>query len=136
MARENVKARQVGGSLVITLTKPVIEEAKIQEGDTLVVETIGSERIMVRKETAPMMPLKRAELELQILNKRKTALELEMSLAAWEHNNSMPSAHPGIEQAPEIMEGAMKEWSWDLAKIEVDVAEKRLEIFELGGEAN
>ena len=133
MVREQVKARQVGGSLVITLTKPVAEEVGIQEGDSLIMETIN-ERIIVRKETTPVTPLQKAELELEILEKRNSAFALEMELAVHEHNESMPSAHPGIEDAL-IMKGAMAEWSWQIAKLDLAIAQKKLEIFEMGGNA-
>ena len=44
----------------------------------------------------------------------------------------MPTAHPGIEDDT-IMEGFFSEQNWNIAKLDVRIAEKKLEIFEAGG---
>ena len=132
MVRDRVKARKVGDSLVITLTKPVMEEAEIAEGDSLLLETISNGRIIVRKEAEPVAIVERVGLELDILKKRKAATQAEIEMVVYEHNNSMPTAHPYIEDDL-IMAGVMRELSWEIAKLDVGIAEKHLEVFELGG---
>ena len=133
MVLEKVKARRVGDSLVVTLTKPTLEETGIAEGDILLLEIVSNKRILIAKEATTMSIPKKLGLEVVLLNARKSAIEAEMDLAVHEHNNSTPTAHPGIVDN-DIMEGCTREWNWELRKLEVEIAQKRLELFELGGE--
>ena len=130
--RDTVKTRKVGESLVVTLTKPLALEAGISEGDPVVLETLNSGRILIRKETAPMNPTQFLELELDILKKQKYTLQTEAAYMVHQHNNSMPSHHPGIEDSL-IMEGEMRSHDWAIAKLDVEIAQKRLELFTAGG---
>ncbi|MBN1189915.1 MAG: hypothetical protein JXA46_09190 [Dehalococcoidales bacterium] len=130
--QEKVKARKVGDSVVITLTKAVLEESGISDGDTLFLEDLPEGRILITKEEKAVSLPKRLELEIEVLKGHKNAIEAEIELAIHEHNNSMPTAHPGIEDDA-IMEGSSKEWNWELRKIELEIAQKRLQLFELTG---
>ena len=132
MSREVVKARKVGDSLVITLPKGIAEEANVTEGDPLVVETTAKERILVRKDHEPVSPTQRFEIELDILKKEASSLSAKMDLGIWEHNSSMPTAHPGIEDS-DLMAGTSLEWNWELRKLELAIAKKQLELFDAGG---
>ena len=132
MIRDTVKARQVGESLVITLTKPLAEEAGVTKGDILLLEALNDGRILVRKETIPMNPTQSLELELSILEKRRQALQKERDYILWQYNNNTPSHHAGIEY-PELMEGTMQCNAWEISKLDVKIAEKRLEIFMADG---
>ena len=133
MVRDRVKARRVGDSLVVTLTKPVLEETQIMEDDSLVLETFVNGRVMVRKEHGESTPLQRLELELQILQKHLEALQAENALMEYEYSHSMPTKHPGIEETT-IGQLYAREQSWAIAKCEEELAQKRLELFEAGGE--
>jgi len=127
-----VKARKVGDSVVVTITRPALEEAEIAEGDSLVLEALGRGKILISKEVPSMSLPQTLQLELDILESRKAAIEAEMALAVHEHNKSMPTAHPGIEDS-DIMEGASREWNWELRKLDVEIAQKRLDLFKLTG---
>ena len=131
--RDQVKARTVAGSLVVTLTRPIAEETGIREGDPLLLETVSNGRILIRKEITPMSPTQRLELELQILKERKGSLDAESDLALWEYSSCMPTAHSGIDD-PTVMEGTTRHLRWEVAKLDVAIAEKRLELFECGGD--
>jgi hypothetical protein len=75
---------------------------------------------------------KKLELELEVLKGRKNTIQAEMELAVHEHKSNMPTAHPGIENDA-IMEGSIREWTWELRKVELDIAQKHLQLFELTG---
>lgn len=132
MIRSTVKVRRVGDTLVVTLTKAVVEETGMTVGDSLILETLNNSRILVRKESVVSTPLLRLELELKVLQKHLGELLAESRLAEYEANNNMPTKHPGIED-PAIMPLFEREMHWDLAKCEREIAEKELEIFEAGG---
>ncbi len=124
---DKVRVRKVGDSLTVTVTKPIAEAAQISEGDTLMLETTTDGKIIIRKESTSMQSMSRTELEIAFLEKKKARIEAEITLAVSEHNNSMPTAHPGIDDDL-IMEGSVKEWQWEIAKTEEEIAKKRLEL--------
>ena len=127
-----VKARRVGDSVVITLAKAILEETGITDGDSLLLEALAEGRILIAKEEKVVSIPKKLELELEVLKGRKNTIQAEMELAVHEHNSSMPTAHPGIENDA-IMEGSIREWTWELRKVELDIAQKQLQLFELTG---
>jgi len=127
-----VKARRVGDSVVITLTKAILEETRISNGDSLLLEALAEGRILIAKEEKVVSIPKKLQLELDVLKGRKGSIEAEMELAFHEHNSSMPTAHPGIENDA-IMEGSVREWTWELRKVELEIAQKQLQLFELTG---
>ncbi len=127
-----VKARRVGDSVVITLTKAILEETRISDGDSLLLEALAEGRILIAKEEKAVSIPKKLQLELEVLKGRKNSIEAEMGLAVHEHNSNMPTAHPGIEDDA-IMEGSVREWTWELRKAELDIAQKQLQLFELTG---
>ena len=131
--QDNVKARRVGDSVVITLTKPILASTGISDGDSLLLEALAEGRILIAKEGKAVSIPKKLELELEVLKRHKDAIEAEMHLAVHEHNSSMPTAHQGIEDSV-IMEGSIREWTWELRKVELEIAQKRLQLFELTGQ--
>ena len=130
--RDRVKVRKVGGSLIITLTKSVAEEMDVSEGDSLMMETLNNQRIMLIKEADDMPATQTVELELEVLERRKAAIEAETALAIHEYSNSMPTVHPYIGDET-IMESTMRQWRWEIAKLDTSIAKKRLQLFEIGG---
>lgn len=127
-----VKARRVGDSVVITLTKAILEETKILDGDSLLLEALAEGRILISKEEKAVSIPRKLELELEVLRGHKNAIQAEIELARHEYSKSMPTAHPGIDD-PLIMEGCDREWTWELRKVELDIAKKQLQLFELTG---
>ena len=47
-------------------------------------------------------------------------------------NKIMPTVHRWVTEDA-IMESQMLEWTWERAKLDVAIAEKRLELLEVGG---
>ena len=119
---DQVKARRVGDSVVITLTKSILEETGISDGDTILLEALAKGRILIAKEEKAVSIPKKLELELEVLKVCKDTIQAEMELAVHEHNTSMPTAHPGIEDDG-IMEGSVREWTWELRKVELEIAQ-------------
>ncbi len=127
-----VKARRVGDSVVITLAKAIMEETGISDGDSLLLEALAEGRILIAKEENVVSIPKKLELELEVLKGRKYTIQTEMELAVHEHNSGMPTAHPGIENDA-IMEGSIREWTWESRKVELEIAQKQLQLYELTG---
>ena len=49
MAQDEVKARKVGDSVVVTLPKPILEAADIREGDMLRLKAMHNGSVIVKK---------------------------------------------------------------------------------------
>ncbi len=79
-----------------------------------------------------MPMIQTVELELEVLEKQKAAIEAEMELALWEYRTNMPTAHPHIDDG-DLFGGSMTQWRWEIAKLDTAIAEKRLELFQSGG---
>ena len=131
MARDIVQLRMVGDSLVIPLTRHITNEAGLTEGDALVLETTIDGRIIVSKEAAPAT--QRVKLKLEILKKRRAALDDELTLALDDYNSRVPIDHHLEIEVANVMGGTVRSFHAKLAQLEVEIAEKRLELFELGG---
>ena len=132
MIQTTVKARRVGDSIVMTLPISVLEATGISDGDSLLLQAGESGFLSVRKESDKVAKLEEAAMELEVLQRKLGVLEAETELAISEHNNSMPTIHPGIDDST-IMEGYMKEMVFKRRKVQLEVAEKELEIYRMGG---
>ncbi len=132
MVRDTVKARKVGDSVVITLTKPILDAVEISEGDSLVLETTTSGRVIARKEGRLVTASERMELELELVEKKRAALDAETECILSQYNNSMPIAHPWVNDSS-VMEIVMSDMRWQKSKLDIEIIEKRLELFEAGG---
>jgi hypothetical protein len=136
VARDEVKARKVGDSIVITLSRPILDEATIGEGEMLLLETTGNGRVTVSKASDGVSAIREAEMQLGVLDKRLDALNAEIDAAHWGISNSAPTEHfPWVDDTM-VTDGVMRDYRWKRAMIELEIAEKRLEIYKLGGEPN
>ena len=133
MDQAKVKARKVGDSIVMTLPSGVLRSTGISDGDSLVVRPGRNGFISVCKEGDKVAQAKEATMELAILQRRLGVVDSEIALAVSEHNNSMPTLHPGIEDSL-IMEGFVKEKNYERSKIQLEIAEKELDIYRMGDE--
>jgi antitoxin component of MazEF toxin-antitoxin module len=123
--------RKVAGSMVISIPQTILAEMRLSEGDRLLIEASPPHRLIITKEMQTMPSVHRAELELAVLEARKTALNLDSESLCWQHNNSM-------ELDLSLMDGdvfalTMMERNTERANLDVEIAKKRLEIFELQG---
>ena len=133
MIQATVKARRVAGSIVVTLPKHLLKSVGISEGDSLTLQTEGVGYISVRKEKDDMSKLKELKMELEILHKKRDVLNADRELALHEYKNGMPTRHPGIEQGGEIVEGTLLEMRLDEHELELEIAKKELEIYQIAG---
>jgi len=129
--RELIKVRKVGGTLDVTLTQGVLEDVSLSEGDRVLIEALPPKRILISREEQKMPNTRRLELELEVLASQKTAVESDIRYKAYQHNSGMP-CEPGMDD-DSITELAMRQLSLDRDKLAVEIAKKRLELFELQG---
>ena len=78
-----------------------------------------------------MPTLVRNELELAVLEARKTALQVDSESKVWQHNNSMELDLRLCDDS--VFHLFMLERNRELAELDVAIAKKRLEINELQG---
>src|SRR5258708_673270 len=134
MVREIVKVRKVAGSMVITIPQTVLDEVRIAEGDRVLVEAFLPGRIFIVKEHKQMPSTRRAELELEILESRRNLLDSEITHINAQHDANMP-AEPGMEN-PSVVAVRRRELETSRDQVTLEIAEKRLQLFELEGGAN
>ena len=74
---------------------------------------------------------RRAELELELLESRKAALHSELDFAMSQYKLNMP-CEAGMDD-PSIFELRVRELEHQKDQVAVEIAQKRLELFELQG---
>ena len=126
MARDVVKVRKVGETLVITLTQTILGAVQIGEGDRLILEAVPPRRVIVTKEVEPMPSTQRLELELTALEARKYAFEQQAAFVVKQHNYSMP-VEEGMDD-PSIVDLSIAQLNRDIAQAGGEIAQKRLEL--------
>ena len=131
--RDIVKVRKVGETLVVTLTQTVLADVDLKEGDRVVIEPVPPRRVILTKETKSMSNTHRAALEIALLERKRDALESEMNFVGAQRSLHMP-IEPGMGDL-DVADLRLKNICWDRDKVEVQLAEKRLEMFELEGAA-
>jgi antitoxin component of MazEF toxin-antitoxin module len=127
VARDVLKVRKVGGTLVVTLTQGVLEEVPLAEGDRVLIEALPPRRILISKEVPDVPSTRRIELELQILEAKRESFESQMAYAVADYNLN------GSQGDSEYLDGSLKYLTSERDKIAVAIAEKKLELFELQG---
>lgn len=129
--RERVKVRTVAGSVVVSLPRPLLAAAGIEVGDQVVAEAVPPKRIVLTKESEPMGVSQRLELEVDLLEKKRAALESDLNYKLRQYNDSMPT-DPGMADdsvARLIMDGIVR----DRDQLDVEIAEKRLQLLDVLG---
>lgn len=129
--REIIKLREVAGSAVITLPQIILEALGLELGDRLLVEAMPPRRIIITKEGATMQSTQRVELELDLLGKKRQAIESDLRYKDRQFKSNMPS-DPGMDE-PAIAILVMSSLERDRDRLEVEIAEKRLELHDLQG---
>jgi antitoxin component of MazEF toxin-antitoxin module len=127
VARDILKVRRVGGTLVVTLTQAVLAEVPLEEGDHVLIEALAPRRILISKEVPNMPSTRRIELELKILEAKRESFDSQMACAVAEYNVS------GTAYDSSELDAGIKHLAAERDKIAVAIAEKNLELFELQG---
>ena len=129
--RDIVKVRKVGETLVVTLTQAILSEVDLVEGDRVVIEPVPPKRIIITKEEKTMVNTQRASLEIDVLEHKKRAMESEIEFVVAQNNLNI-HMEPGMGES-DLVELRLKQLQWERDKVDAQLAEKRLEIFELQG---
>jgi antitoxin component of MazEF toxin-antitoxin module len=129
MAREIVKVRKVGQTLVVTLTQGVLVDVPLREGDRVLLETEPPGRILISREERVVTSIRRAELELEILEREAARLGSQLDYVIAQRNLSMPT-EPGMDDAS-IVELTVRQLQRDRDVVAAEIAKKRLEQFDL-----
>jgi antitoxin component of MazEF toxin-antitoxin module len=130
--REIVKIRSVAGSLVVSLPQSVLEPVGLSQGDRVVVEAAPPRRLVITKEGKTMTSTRHLGLEIDLLEKKKTAIESDLRYKARQYNGNMP-CEPGLEDEDTAFLILMS-LERDRDRLEVEIAEKRLELYDVGGD--
>lgn len=125
--RETVKVRSVAGSLVVSLPQSVLEPVGLKEGDRVIVEAAPPRRLVITKEGKTMTSTQQLEMEIDLLEKKKTATESDLRYKARQYNDSMP-CEPGMEDN-DVAFLMMMSIERDRDRLDVEIAEKRIELY-------
>lgn len=129
VVREIVKLRKVAGSIVVSLPQSVLEPVGLKSGDRVVVEAAPPRRLILTKEGTTMTSTERLELEIDLLEKKKEAIDSDLQYKHVQYDKSMPCE-------PEMMDNDVAglvfySLNRDRARIEVEISEKRMELYDL-----
>ena len=128
MVRDMAKLRNVGGTLVVTLTQAILNSVDMGDGDRLLLEAIPPHRVMITKEVETMPSSRRVELELEVLKRRRYALDKQAEFVVDQNNLNMP-CEPGMDE-PSIVQLTLSQFNRDRANLDVEIAQKELEQFD------
>ncbi len=127
--REIVKLRTVAGSIVVSLPQSVLEPVGLKEGDRVIVETALPRRLVLTKEGKVMTSSQRLELELDLLERRRKAIESDLRFKEYQHTNNMP-CDEGMRDntnAILILYGLVR----DRDQLDVEISEKRMQLYDV-----
>jgi antitoxin component of MazEF toxin-antitoxin module len=127
--REIVKVRMVAGSLVVSLPQSVLEPVGLKEGDRVVVEASPPRRLLITKEGKIMTSTQRLEMEIDLLEKKKIAMESDLTYKARQHNDGMP-CDQGMEDN-DVAILMLMQLVRDRDRLDVEIAEKRMQLYEV-----
>ena len=118
--------------MVVTLSHPILADSDLGEGDQLLLETDGKSRVIITKEAAmEQISTKRLELEIEILERKRdvTSARVEERIKEWSGNYTPQ----GFDDS--LMGWEMAKRKLEIAEFDAGIAEKRLQIFDLTGNA-
>src|ERR1700733_6375267 len=127
--RETVKVRSVAGSLVVSLPQSVLEPVGLKEGDRVVVEAAPPRRLVITKEGKTMTSTQHLEMEIDLLEKKKTAAESDLRYKARQYNDNMPCEEGMSDNDVAFL--ILMSIERDRDRLDVEIAEKRLELYNL-----
>ena len=131
MVKSAANARRVGDSLVITLKKPVVDEAGIAEGDSLVMEVVRKGQIILMKQSLEVDPTELLKLELEVLKKQRESLEAQFNMATFEHNVGFGVFYRGVDDETNYT-GYQLQFVMKRKDFDAEIAEKEVELMKLG----
>jgi antitoxin component of MazEF toxin-antitoxin module len=127
--REFVKVRLVAGSLVVSLPQSVLEPVGLKEGDRVILEAAPPRRLILTKEGMTMTSTQHLEMEIDLLERKKTAIESDLSYKQYQHNSNMPCDEGMSDNDVAIL--VMSALIRDRDRLDVEIAEKRIQLYEI-----
>ncbi len=129
--REIVKVRTVAGSIVVSLPQSVLDPVGIKAGDRVIVEAAPPRRLIITKEGKTMTSAERLELEIDLLKKKKNALQSDIEYKESQYNKSMPCEEGMQDNDVAIL--MMSQLVRDRDRLDVEIAEKKLRLYDIQG---
>ncbi len=119
----------VAGSLVVSLPQSVLEPVDLKEGDRVILESAPPRRLIITKEGRTMTSTQHLEMEIDLLEKKKTAIQSDLRYKEYQHNSNMP-CDQGMSDK-DVAALIMYELVRDRDRLNVELAEKRIQLYEL-----
>ena len=129
--RDLLKIREVAGSTVVTLPQSILDPIGLRPGDRVLVEATPPRRITLTKEGATMQSTARLELDIDVLEKRRQALESDLAYKGRQHEMSMP-CDDGMSD-PDVAILLMSGLVRDRDRLDFEIAQKKIELYDLLG---
>jgi antitoxin component of MazEF toxin-antitoxin module len=127
--REIVKLRTVAGSVVVSLPQSVLEPIGLKAGDRVVVEAAPPRRLIVTREGSTMTSTARLELEIDLLEKKKAAIDSDLKYKQEQYNKNMPCDEGMNDNDVAVL--VFHELIRDQDRLDVEIAEKRIALYDL-----
>ena len=132
--RELLKVREVAGSVVVTLPQSILDPIGLRLGDRVLVEAAPPRRIVITKQGATMQSTARLELEIDVLEKRRQALESDLAYKRRQQENDMP-CDDGMSD-PDVALLMLSGLARDRDRLKFEIAQKKIELYDLLGVPN
>ncbi len=129
--RETVKVRMVAGSLVVSLPQSVLDPVGIREGDRVIVEAAPPRRLVITKEGKTMTSTQHLEMEVDLLEKKRTVIESDLTYKQFQHNSNMPCEEDMKDSDVALL--TMSYLAREQARLDLEIAEKRMQLYEAQG---
>ena len=129
--RELIKVREVAGSVVVALPQSILEPIGLKAGDRVLLEAAPPKRIVLTKEGATIQSTARLELEIELLEKKKQALNSDLKYKGLQYDKNMP-CDEGMSD-PDVAGLTFYQIQRDRDLLDVEIAEKRLTLYDLQG---
>ena len=129
LMREIVKVRMVAGSVVVSLPQSVLEPVGLKEGDRVILEAAPPRRLIVTKEGQIMTSTQHLEMEIDLLEKKKTAIESDLRYKECQQKSNMPCDEGMSDNDVAIL--IMSALVRDRDRLNVEIAEKRIQLYEI-----
>jgi antitoxin component of MazEF toxin-antitoxin module len=121
----------VAGSLVVSLPQSVLEPVGLAEGDRVVVEAAPPRRLVITKEGKTMTSTQHLEMEIDLLDAKKKAMESDLRYKERQHNGNMPRDEGMRDNDVAIL--MMLELVRDRDRLDVEIKEKRMQLYNVQG---
>jgi len=116
--------------VVVSLPASVLDPVGIKPGDRVLVEAAPPRRLIITKEGKTMTSTERLGLEIDLLEKRRQAIKSDQAYKLEQYNDDyFTEEGMSVDTFPLIM----RELNRDLDRLTVEIAEKKLALYDLQG---